>query len=84
MVQQVKNLTSIHEDVGLIPGLPQWVRIQCGRELQCRLQMQLGSDIAVVMAVAGSCSSNVTPSQGTSCTCSPKNKKKLASKCGLF
>ena len=26
MVQQVKNLTSIHEDVGLIPGLTQWVK----------------------------------------------------------
>ena len=24
-VQQVKNLTSIHEDVDLIPGLAQWV-----------------------------------------------------------
>ena len=25
MAQQVKNLISIHEDVGLIPGLTQWV-----------------------------------------------------------
>ena len=24
--QQVKNLTSIHEDVGLIPGLIQWIK----------------------------------------------------------
>ena len=26
MTQQVKNLTSIHEDVGLIPGLTQWIK----------------------------------------------------------
>ena len=26
MAQQVKNQISIHEDVGLIPGLTQWVK----------------------------------------------------------
>ena len=26
MAQLVKNLASIHEDVGLIPGLDQWVK----------------------------------------------------------
>ena len=26
VVQQIKNLTIIHEDVGWIPGLAQWVR----------------------------------------------------------
>ena len=26
MAQKVKNQTSIHEEVGLIPGLAQWVK----------------------------------------------------------
>ena len=54
------------------------LRIQRCCELWCRLQMRLGSDIAVAVTKAGSCGSNWTPSLGTSiwCGCGLKNLKK--------
>ena len=48
---QVRSLASLN-------GL----RIQCCHEQWCRLQMRLGSGIAVTVAVASSCSSDLTPS----------------------
>ena len=42
--------TSILEDVGLIPGLAQWVGIQYCPELWCRSQPWLGSHVAVAVA----------------------------------
>ena len=58
------NPTSTHEDVGSNPGLTQWVGIQHGRELWCASQMPLRSLVAVdvPLAVAGSCTSDLTPS----------------------
>ena len=54
------------------------LRIWHCRELWCRLQMWLGSGVAVAMVWAGSCSSDSTPSLGTSIChwCSPKKKGK--------
>ena len=45
VAQQVKNMTSVHEDVGSIPGLTQWVKDPCYHKLQCRSQMWPGSSI---------------------------------------
>ena len=58
----------------LISGL----RIRHCHELWCRSKMQLGSSLAVAVAEAGSYSSNLTHSLGTSihCGCSPKKTKK--------
>ena len=42
VTQQVKNPTSIHEDVSLIPGLAQWVAVSCG------VGRRHGSDLALL------------------------------------
>ena len=50
VAQQVKNLTSIHKDVGSIPGLAQWVKDLVSPQLWHRLWMQLRSVVAVAVA----------------------------------
>ena len=55
------------------------LRILHCRELWCRLQMQLGSHVAVAVVEASSYSSNSTPSLGTA-TCRPCIPKKKSIK----
>ena len=43
------NPTRNQKVVGSIPGLTQWLGIQCCHELWCRSQTQLGSDVAVAV-----------------------------------
>ena len=50
VAQQVKNPTSVHEDGGSIPGLLSGLRLQHGHKPWSRLQMGLGSGVALSMA----------------------------------
>ena len=73
------NPPRICEDAHSIPASFSRIRIRSCPELCSRSQTQLGSHIALVMAEACSCRSDVTPSLGTSIgsTCVPQRRKQL-------
>ena len=73
------NPPRICEDAHSMPASFSRIRIRGCPELCCRSQMQLGSHIALAMAEACSCRSDVTPSLGTSIgsTCVPQRRKQL-------
>ena len=47
MAQQVKNLTSTHEDAGSIPDLTQWIK-GSGIALSCSIGCRCSSDLALL------------------------------------
>ena len=68
--------TSMHEDERSLVSVNR-LTIQCCCELWCRSQVRLRSRVVVAVVLVGRCSSNSTPSLGTSICrgCGPKKTK---------
>ena len=82
MVQQKQiRLETLRLQVRSLASLS-GLKIHCCSELCCRSQSQLGSNVAVAVALAGDYSSDETPSLETSicCECNPKKEKKKKKK----
>ena len=52
MAQWVKNATSNHDDMGLIPRLAQWVKGSGVVAVSCGVGHRFSSDLVLTMAVA--------------------------------